>query len=400
VRPGPLSAVLVCLLAALPLAAHAGSFQQVRPAATPFLVGVDDDHAKWLSRPDGLVAKYRDLGLDAVRVTIPWRRGQTKPSALTGLYIHRAAQLHLRGQRVILAVFGRPSDAPTDAKTRKQYCDFLHHVFTRVPFQDAQIWNEANSPQFWPRAAGPYAYEALLATCWRRLHALRGDRVNVISTTAARYDPAGFIRAVGEAYVERKRKYPILDTFGHNPYPNYASEPPWVKHDDPRTVAQGDLDRLLGAIHIAFDGTNQPEPGEGRTTVWYLETGFQTMVPRSKRRYYTGEETDRYVVPPVAAEDSAPWVRDQARQIRDALLLARCQPHVGAFFNFELLDEDRLAGWQSGVLWRDGTHKASYASFKAAVALTESGRVDCSTVPGAGGPLPPGPPSEPGAPAG
>jgi hypothetical protein len=31
-------------------------------------------------------------------------------------------------------------------------------------------------------------------------------------------------------------------------------------------------------------------------------------------------------------------------------LLAHCQSVVGAFFNFELIGEDRLAGWQSGVL--------------------------------------------------
>jgi hypothetical protein len=93
-------------------------------------------------------------------------------------------------------------------------------------------------------------------------------------------------------------------------------------------------------------------------------------------------------------------VRDQARQLRDALLLARCQPAVGAFFNFELLDEDRMAGWQSGVLWRDGTHKPSYDALKAAVALVRAGAVDCSTVPGAGGPLPPTPPrTEPARPA-
>jgi hypothetical protein len=97
-------------------------------------------------------------------------------------------------------------------------------------------------------------------------------------------------------------------------------------------------------------------------------------------------------VPPVAHEDAEPWVRDQASQIRDALLLARCQPAVGAFFNFELLDEDRLAGWQSGILWRDGTEKASYDSFKSAVDLVRSGRLDCSTVAGAGGPIPPSAP--------
>jgi hypothetical protein len=124
------------------------------------------------------------------------------------------------------------------------------------------------------------------------------------------------------------------------------------------------------------------------------------VIPRGKRRYYHGEETDRYVLQPVAPADAEPWVRDQASQIRDALLLARCQPHVGAFFNFELLDEDRLSGWQSGVLWRDGTHKASYDSFRAAVKLIEADAVDCSTVPGAGGPLPPAPPSDPVAPPG
>jgi hypothetical protein len=48
------------------------------------------------------------------------------------------------------------------------------------------------------------------------------------------------------------------------------------------------------------------------------------------------------------------------------------------------------------VLWRDGTHKPSYDAFKEAVSLVESGRVDCSTVPGAGGPTPPRAPVEPG----
>jgi hypothetical protein len=124
------------------------------------------------------------------------------------------------------------------------------------------------------------------------------------------------------------------------------------------------------------------------------------MVPRVKLRYYRGAETDRYVVPHVASAGAAPWERDQASQIRDALLLARCQPHVGAFFNFEPLDEDRLAGWQSGVLWRDGSHKASYDTFRDAVRLVESGEVDCSSVPGAGGPLPPAPPKGPRVPAG
>ena len=360
------------------------------PLRSTFVIGVDDDHAKWLARPDGLIARYRDLGLEAVRITIPWRYGETKPTNVR-VYLHRAAMMIERGQRVVISVFGRPSDAPLDAESRRAYCGFLHHILVRIPFQDVAIWNEVNSPQFWPTSAGAPAYEALLSTCWRRLHALRPN-VNVISTTAAHHDPAGFMRLLGKTYKERRRTRPILDTFGHNPYPDNAAEPPWVHHPEETTVGQGDLQRLLEGIRAGFSGTAQPLPGEGPATVWYLETGFQTAVPRDKRRFYRGAETDPYVVPPVAHEDAEPWVRDQASQIRDALLLARCQPAVGAFFNFELLDEDRLAGWQSGILWRDGTEKASYDAFKRAAKLVRSGELDCSTVAGAGGPIPPSAP--------
>ena len=79
-------------------------------------------------------------------------------------------------------------------------------------------------------------------------------------------------------------------------------------------------------------------------------------------------------MPPVAPDGIEPWFRDQASQLRDALLLAHCQPEVGAYFNFELIDEDRLAGWQSGVIWRDGTRKPSYEAFREAVRSRAVGR--------------------------
>ncbi len=372
------------MLAVFAVGAPAGRSSEPANPPRSFVIGVDDDHSKWLARPDGLIAKYRDLGLDAVRITIPWHAGQSRPTRVR-VYLHRAAMMIQRGQRVVISVYGRPSDAPLDPTAREEYCNFLRYIVLRIPFEDVAIWNEANSPTFWPASAGAPAYEELLAACWMRLHELR-PTINIISTTAAHYDPAGFIRTLGEAYRERGRRHPLLDTFGHNPYPDNAAEPPWVEHADSRTVGEGDLPRLLGAIEDAFHGTAQPLPGEGRTTVWYLETGFQTSVPLSKRRFYRGAETDPYVVLPVAPTKADPWLRDQASQLRDALLLARCQPAVGAFFNFELLDEDRLAGWQSGVLWRDGTNKPSYEAFKSAVHLARSGEVDCSNVPGSASP--------------
>jgi hypothetical protein len=73
-----------------------------------------------------------------------------------------------------------------------------------------------------------------------------------------------------------------------------------------------------------------------------------------------------------------------------AVALAYCQPAVGAFFNFELWDEHRLGGWQSGVLYANGVRKASFAAFEQVAALSSAGAIDCSTVNGA-----PAQPSDP-----
>ena len=128
----------ICLLFLVPLAATASAGPAVAPPGSPFVIGVDDDHAKWLARPDGLVAKYRDLGLEAVRITIPWRYGETKPTQVR-VYLHRAAMMIQRGQRVVISVFGRPSDAPLDAESRHAYCGFLRYILVRIPFQDVAI---------------------------------------------------------------------------------------------------------------------------------------------------------------------------------------------------------------------------------------------------------------------
>jgi hypothetical protein len=64
--------------------------------------------------------------------------------------------------------------------------------------------------------------------------------------------------------------------------------------------------------------------------------------------------------------------------VTDALRLAYCQPGVAAFFNFEIADEPLLGGWQSGLLWADGTPKPSSNIFKAATRGLAARRVDCA----------------------
>jgi hypothetical protein len=58
--------------------------------------------------------------------------------------------------------------------------------------------------------------------------------------------------------------------------------------------------------------------------------------------------------------------------------LAYCQPYIGAFFNFLLVDEERLTGWQSGLLWSNWQPRPSYWVFQQAVANVRNGWVDCA----------------------
>ena len=111
-----------------------------------------------------------------------------------------------------------------------------------------------------------------------------------------------------------------------------------------------DLPRLLAALTSAFGGTGQPVPGEGSVRIWYLEDGFQTVVPAAESALYTGSELDRYTIPALAPSGQEESTRvDQGTQLTTALELAYCQPAVGAFFNFQLADDHDLGGWQSGL---------------------------------------------------
>ncbi|TML18541.1 MAG: hypothetical protein E6G32_14230 [Actinobacteria bacterium] len=370
-----MSRLVPAVLAVLALAPAASASPNLR-------LGFDDDTLKWMTRPNGVVGVQHDLGVRTTRITIPWRRGELRPRPVSQIYLSRAAKAIVLGQEIVIAVYGPASEAPVDAVARSQYCSYVHHVLAVIPkIAGVVIWNEANSPRYWPSSAGALAYEKLLARCWDMLHRLR-HRVNVIDSTASHYDPAGFILSLGEAYRDSGRVRPIVDTFGHNPYPETASEFPWVPHPSTGTIGEGDYATLVDALTQAFQFTGQPLPSAEWPTLWYLEDGFQTAVPPLLRYLYTGRENDPFVIPPIGDGTS------QAAQLRDAVYLAYCQPAVGAFFNFELIDEHRLVGWQSGVLYTNGTRKPSFLAFRDVVSTIARKKVDCSKVAGAPPPSP------------
>ena len=263
----------------------------------------------------------------------------------------------------MLGVYGRAADAPHDAEAREDYCRFVRNALLRYgEVRDVVIWNEANSDTFWlPRENAAADYTALLARCWDLLHA-SVPGVNVLTTTASSHDPAAFIRAVGAAYRASGRQLPLFDTAGHNPYSLFPGEPPTARHDV--YVGQGDYDRLVAVLDESFAGTAQPP-----VPIWYLENGFQTMTAGPLRRsHYSGRET-------VARTSSRRRRRPRSPQRSGS---RACQPRVAAYFNFLLVDETLLGGWQSGLLWADWRRKPAFEAYRTAIAEVRGGTVDCA----------------------
>jgi hypothetical protein len=118
-------------------------------AGRGLIVGVNDDTVKWLARQNGVLGVQRDLGLDAVRLTVHWKHGQTKPTPLQQTFLHRIALVAAARQRVVLSVYARAPGAVTN-EDQRAYCAFVARAVARIPLiRDVVIWNEANNPMFW-----------------------------------------------------------------------------------------------------------------------------------------------------------------------------------------------------------------------------------------------------------
>lgn len=298
---------------------------------------VDDDTLKRTTDPVGVVRWQRELGADAVRVWTPWH-GERAPHGARIDELSRAEQ-GAKQTTVVVAIFGFAHDTPRTVALQSRFCGYARHVLALVPDARAVVvWNEANSPTYWDGT--PAQYEGLLARCYDALHR---PGLTILDSTASSHEPEAFLRTVAAQYERTARSLPIVDAFGHNPYPRTSSETPDATHAV-GFVGEGDYQRLRQTLR-AF----------GDPDIWYLEDGYQSNVPSALRAHYDGHETVTTISP-----------EEQAARLRSAIAIAACQPHVRAFFNFELVDETRLGGWQSGLVWRGVHRKPAAAAFASA----------------------------------
>ena len=286
------------------------------------------------------------LGAQAVRVWVPWHN-EARPEGARLDELQRA-EAAARETHVVLAVFGFALDTPVTPAAQRTFCGYARRALALVPNASAiVVWNEANSPTYWNGSAAQY--EALLARCYDVLHR---PGLTVLDSTASAHTPEFFLRGVAAAYRTSGRTRPLVDAFGHNPYPAMSTEQPDTVHPS-GFVGEGDYARLARVLQEGFGAPQD---------VWYLEDGFQSAVPTRLAQHYDGQENVATVAPAV-----------QAQWLGAAIRLAACQQHVRAFFNFELVDETRLAGWQSGLVWRGVHRKPAAAAFAAAARQAAAG---------------------------
>jgi hypothetical protein len=350
--------VLVAALAFTP-AAHAGG-----PTMT---IGAVEQQ---VAQPTLVAAKAKlDLaklgGLQAVRVSESWSRGQVEPPAedVTALQnVTGAAQLD--GMTVYLQVSWFSRNTPLTTEDRDQFAQFIQTLAADLPtVTHITVGNEPNLNLFWLPQFGAdgedmaaQGYEQLLAVAYDALKAVSSKIVVIGGAVSPRgndkpngtrltHSPTTFIPDLGAAYRQSGRTEPIMDWFAFHPYEETSSVPPTATHNT-TTVAIADYAKLVGLLGTAFDGTAQLG---SKIPIVYDEFGVESQIPAGKAAHYKGVEPA--TTKPVSEAT-------QGLYYRQAMQIAFCQPTVVGFFLFHAFDEDDLDRWQSGLYYADFTPKA------------------------------------------
>jgi hypothetical protein len=131
-----------------------------------------------------------------------------------------------------------------------------------------------------------------------------------------------------------------FDAYAHHPYYGSPAEtpttkpPPGRRSQPPTAVTLGNINVLIAELDKLYGK---------KTRVWVTEYGYQTNPP------------DKIF---------GVTLSKQATYLTQAVGVARANPRIDLFLWFLLRDEQRLSGWQSGLLTFDGKRKPSFDAFR------------------------------------
>ncbi|MFL5952901.1 MAG: hypothetical protein ACJ76I_02165 [Gaiellaceae bacterium] len=367
--------VLVLFLVCAAPAAAGGPYMMVGAAED---VAKGQDYAFAKSEMDRL----RLAGLDTIRLTQTWTKGQTTLGPNDTIELGNAiAAAQFSGVRIVLSIYPFGSSVtPLTDEDRLDFAKFTVDLATRYPLvHDFIIGNEPNLNRFWlPQFGGSGedlaapAYEQLLAVTYDALKiarphstvyggALAPRGVDKANTGRDTHSPATFIVDLGAAFRASGRAVPIMDAFAFHPYPENSSTGPDFAHPNSTSIGLADYAKLVSLLGTAFDGTAQ----NGSTLpILYDEFGIETQIPAAKASLYTGTE-------PATTKPVDEIV--QGQEYLQAMQMTFCQPTVMGLLLFHVQDEPVLSAWQSGEFYADGTAKGSLLAVRSAASGVHRG---------------------------
>jgi hypothetical protein len=343
VLPAALAAVAIALL--LPSVASASPYIQY---------GVQDD--AYLSAGPTLDSRLQTLdrlGVKLVRYTVNWRQvAPKKPKRAVNpgdpAYDWSDADavlngLHKRKISVLVTLYGTPAWAnggqPANVLPTSKYSlsAFAAAVAARYPWiRMWEVWNEPNLRRFLSPNSPALYVQRLLNPTYVVLHSLRpGNRVAGGATsprpTSSGLSPVAFMRGMRLA---RAR----MDAYSHHPYPVTRGE-------TPSGFARGVCRYCKGVLTLANLPSllKEVQRDFGRKRIWLTEYGYQTDA--------FGVSTSL-----------------QAQYVSQASLRAKSARYVDVLIHFVIKDEQRLAGWQSGLITQSGALKPSFFAYMLPIA--------------------------------
>jgi hypothetical protein len=297
--------VLIALLAALYLAAPAHAAIELGVQDDPLLVRLPSAFggfgADRLIAPDRVDAALDALGVDTVRINVPWASvaGADAGAPLQlGLYDGAVDRIRARGRRVQMTLSGpAPRWASGDGRVSafkpdaRRYAAFAHTVAAHFRGRVARysIWNE---PNWWnllrPRRYAPRIYRRLYMRGYRAVK--RGDpgakvligELAPLGQPEAATPPLRFLRRLtcSDRRWRRARRCPrlVADGFAHHPYSlRWAPEYPGPGRDD---VTTGSLRRLTRALDRLERRGALTTPHGGSLPLFLTEWGYHARSAR------------------------------------------------------------------------------------------------------------------------
>ena len=381
----PLQRFLPILSATVVLAVLAAG-APAAPSSARLVKGIYDETQVLYGNPDRTFPMLKQLGTKAIRVNLYWggRFGASiaPPSGLSpeqpenfdwSLYDRVVTYAARFGIQVYFSIYGTPDWANADQglnvppRQFKALENFAFIAATRYGgrfFTDEGIrlpavthwiaWNEPNNPLFlknqFKRRAGRWVIQSAIdyaKICNAVVAGVRRARIesgarrsqvacgvtgprgnNIAASFRPSVSPIPFVRAMKAAGATG------FDAYAHHPYYGNPSETPSTPPSSRQAITLGNIDVLIAEVTRLW----------GAKRIWITEYGYQTNPP------------DRvFGVPP----------KTQAKYLAQAWAIAKKNPRIDTFFWFLLRDENRLQGWQSGLLNKSSVRKPSFSTFRA-----------------------------------